>query len=255
MGRHGSLQGRIHGAKHGARHNDKVGGGISVQQDGGIYFPASALDFVELGLAAPTSLWPLQETSGSLVDVISGVNLTVTGTPNYAQAVAGFATVKGFTTTQTANQRAANTTTAPNSATTSTLTIVIASGFTGIPPYSLVALKAGTNTDILHLATDRFSGRWNAASTAQVVDPGGLRFIALQSDRTNSAARLVTDQANTTGSYSAGITGVGVSIGAASNTPPAASWMRMFQYTGAAAELSAVQIKAIGQALGFTFAW
>ena len=255
MSRHGSLHGRIHGAKHGAKHNDKVGGGISVQQDGGIYFPASSADFIALGLSAPNSLWPLQEASGSLVDTISGVNLTVVGTPTYAQAVAGFSTVKGFTTTQVANQRATNTTTAPNAATTSVLLIGIVSEMTATPAATRILMVNGTNSDVLHNTSDRLVGRFFGVQSAQVVDPGGTRFVALQVDRTNSAARLVTDQANTTGTYNAGITGVQIGIGGAGATPPASQWLRLWLYTGAAAELSAAQIKTIGQTLGFTFAW
>lgn len=255
MSRHGPFHSRIHGPKHGVRHNDQLGGGIAVFQDGGLYLPTSAADFLALGLTAPTSLWPLQEASGSLVDVISGVNLTVMGTPSYAQSVPGFATVKGFTTTEVSNQRAANTTTAPNAGTTSVLTIAIVAEMTTAPVANRVLLAHGTNADLLHNASDRLVGRFAGVQSAQVVDPGGTRFVALQSDRTNAAARLVTDQANTTGTYNATIAGISTSIGSSGNTPPAAQWIRLWQYSGTAAELSAAQIKAIGQTLGFSFGW
>lgn len=255
MSRHGPFHQRKFGPVHGPRHNDQIGGGISVLQDGGIYFPTNSADFVALGLPVPTSLWTLQEASGNLTDVISGVTLTVVGTPLYAQTVAGFTTVKGFTTTEVSNQRAANTTTAPNAGTTSVLTIAVVSEMAAAPAANRVLLAHGTNADVLHNPSDRLVGRFAGAQSAQVVDPGGLRFVALQSDRTNAAARLVTDQANTTGTYNATIAGISTSIGSSGNTPPAANWLRMWQYTGAAAEISAAQIKAIGQTLGFTFGW
>lgn len=255
MSRHGPFHQRKFGPVHGPRHNDQIGGGISVQLDGGIYFPASSADFVALGLSAPNSLWPLQEASGALVDTISGVNLTVAGTPTYAQPVAGFSAVKGLTMTEVAGQRATNTTTAPDAATTSVLLIGIVSEMTAAPAATRILLANGSNSDVLHNTSDRLVGRFFGVQAAQVVDPGGTRFVALQVDRTNSAARLVTDQANTTGTYNAGITGVQIGIGGAGATPPASKWLRLWLYTGAAAEISAAQIKAIGQTLGFTFGW
>jgi hypothetical protein len=255
MSRHGPFHQRKFGPVHGQRHNDQIGGGISVLQDGGLYFPANSADFVALGLPVPTSLWTLQETSGSLTDAISGVNLTVAGTPTYAAAVPGFTTVKALTMTEVANQRATNTTTAPNAATTSVLLIGIVSEMAAAPAAIRTLLVNGTNSDVIHNTSDRLVGRFFGVHAAQVVDPGGTRFVALQVDRTNSTARLVTDQANTLGTYNAGITGVQIGIGGAGATPPASQWLRLWLYTGAAAEISAAQIKAIGQTLGFTFGW
>jgi hypothetical protein len=255
MSRHGSFHGRIHGAKHGARHNDKIGGGISVQLDGGVYFPASSADFLALGLSAPNSLWPLQEASGSMVDTISGINLTVVGTPTYAAAVPGFSTVKGLTMTEVGNQRATNTTTAPNTNTTSCLLLALAYVPAAASAAARTMIGNSLNNEIQHNTSDRLIGRFNGASVAQVVDPGGFRFLAHQIDRTNSVARFITDQASSVGTYNVAITGIGTGIGQSGATPSPTQYLRMWQYSGAAAEISAAQIKAIGQALGVTFAW
>lgn len=255
MSRHGPFHQRKFGPVHGPRHNDQIGGGISVLQEGGIYFPANSADFIALGLAVPASLWTLQETSGSLTDAISGVNLTVAGTPTYAAAVPGFTTVKALTMTEVANQRATNTTTAPNVNTTSVLLCGIVYVPAAAPAANRTMLANAVNNEVQHNTSDRLQGRFNGVAAAQTGDPGGLRFIAHQIDRTNSAARLVTDQANTTGTYNVAITGVGTGIGASGGTPSASQYLRMWQYTGAAAELTAPQIKAIGQTLGFTFGW
>ena len=255
MSRHGPYHQQKQGLVHGLRHNDQIGSGPGVLQDGGLYFPSSSADFTALGLTAPASLWTLQEASGNLTDVIGGIGLTVVGTPSYAQSVPGFSVVKGFTTTEVANQRATNTTTAPNAATTSVLLVGIVSEMAAAPAAARTLLSNGTNSDVLHNTSDRLVGRFAGVQAAQVVDPGGTRFVALQVDRTNSAARLVTDQANTVGTYSATITGIQIGIGGAGATPPAAQWLRLWAYTGAAAEISAAQIKTIGQTLGFTFGW
>jgi hypothetical protein len=106
------------------------------------------------------------------------------------------------------------------------------------------------------LSTDRFGARFFGNLSNGTLDPGGLRFVALQVDRTNSAARVITDLENVTGVYSASMAGIQTGIGASGGSvPPAAQVLRMWQYTGAAAEISAAQIKTIGQTLGFTFGW
>lgn len=255
MSRHGPYHANLHGPKHGARHNDQLGGGLSVLQDSGIYFPASSADFVALGLSVPTSLWSLQETSGVLVDAISGVNLTVVGSPTYAQPVPGFTTVKGFTMTEAANQRATNTTTAPNTNTTSCLLIGLAYVSAAAPAATRTLIAQSANNECQHNTSDRLTGRFNGVAVAQTVDPGGFRFLAHQIDRTNAVARFITDQASSTGTYNVTITGVGTGIGASGGTPDPSQYLRLWQYTGAAAEISAAQIKAIGQTLGVTFAW
>lgn len=254
MSRHGPFHQRKFSPVHGPRHNDQIGG-LSVLRDGGLYFPNSAADFTALGLTAPYSLWALQELAGPMVDSINGVNLTIFGSPTFRQPVAGFSTVKALTLTEVANQRAENTTAAPDAATTSILTIGIVSEMTAAPAAQRAVMAHGITADVLHNVSDRFVGRFFGVQSAQSVDPGGLRFIALQTDRTNSAARLVTDQANTTGTYSASISGINTVIGSAGSVPPASQWLRMWQYRGAAAEISAAQIKTIGQTLGFTFGW
>ena len=157
--------------------------------------------------------------------------------------------------TAAANQRATNTTTAPNINTTSSLLLGLVYVSAAAPPAGRTLIAQAANNEVQHNTSDRLTGRFNGVAVAQAVDPGGFRFLAHQIDRTNAVARLITDQASSVGTYNVAITGVGTGIGAAGGTPDPSQYLRLWQYTGAAAEISAVQIKAIGQALGVTFAW
>lgn len=85
--------------------------GIDTDGPDSVYVPSLASDYEALGLPGPGWIWPLQETSGDVVDIIAGLHLSASATPSYQNTVTGWTRkFVGFT-DGTASQRFSTTST------------------------------------------------------------------------------------------------------------------------------------------------
>lgn len=215
-----------------------------------------------LGAGAPMSLYLLQEASGNPADTLGGKMLTKSPSSvvTYQNAVAGWAR-KGIHTTEDVEGMFSNSTFGDVNA-TSYLVIL----------YALVSGPAGTAATLFRIGTTfnddacveinttpRTSiGEGDTTRSAGTNNPSGaVRPFVL---RVNDTANLVdgfTDQEKIVGGAQA-CNGTTFTLGGdfnQTNYPPTADYLYCAVFTGAAAELSDAQVKALLQALGWTIPW
>lgn len=260
------------GAKHGIAHNTvhaishMINRGASmagVSQDATslIYCPATNGEWTQTMAAAgissgnPSALWLLQEASGNPADSIGSFTLTATGAPAYQQAQTGW-TRKTIVMTDAASQNMANTSASlPDIATTSAA-LLIYIAYTGTPAATRNSGTLGTTTSAIGITTTpnmRVASNANTASGSTVLGTTTIPHV-LMVNRTSSTVTGYSATEKVTPTFSSGMTGKKVTLGptsAASNAPPAGFGYAAL-FTGAAAELTDAQWKALLQVLGWT---
>lgn len=234
----------------------------------GIRFPSSLAqwqDFnayhVAIGTAdypdvVPSSLWTCQESSGNLIDTIGSVNLVQTGSGHlHQQPVAGWSRKAVQTTNGTAGQKWLNTTTAPNAGTTD----VLLSAIVAVPAASPAAVRDicghAAAADCRFNTTGKLRGIFGASADL-VQDPRGrVMPIYVQVNNTGTASAIFTDQEKFIGTYTTPANSPMVFLGGQTAPASAAGYLGAVEFTGAAARLTAAQIKAQQLALGWTPPW
>lgn len=214
-----------------------------------------------LAVAAPTSLWGFQETSGSIADAIGSLTLTANGTPGYDQAVTGW-TRKGvgFTDGAAAQRFMAAAAAGPNPTTTSQTWMFYASctatpaavrtvmciSDTGATQHQLRV----TTGPVMRLAVVNVNTDGADSPTNDGIQPWVLKY-----DRTNSEAKAYTALEKLTGTYSAGVLDGRKGIGAAASSAVTGQCIYGAMWSGANGEISDANMKLMLQALGWTIAW
>lgn len=223
--------------------------------------PANAYQF-SLGGYTVAHIFPCQEASGNLVDVISGLTLTANATPLYQQAVPGWTrTASAFN--QTASQRfAAGAGTGPNPATTDVFWCSLEIADT-LPSGVRGMLAVGANCVVNYVNA---TGALRLSVAGVTVDDTTTRPdlsnavfpLGLQQDATNSRTGMFTDAAKTAGTHAAatdGTKGIGGNAVGSASTPALSGSLYIFVMTGANARMSDAQVKALYEWLGFTVPW
>lgn len=227
----------------------------------GWYLPANNTELASLvtrkGLAAAitgSSLWNLQEASGSFADSVGSAALAVTGSPGYQQTKAG---VSRFVVTSTdASTVKLNTTATPNTNASSLLFIGVGY-FPSAPAASrnIVSMGSSATQNAVLLSTGKLRAvsSTNNTSGANVVTDGTIRPIALKYDHTNSTLTLYSDAEKLSPTFLAA-SGASFSL-FSTGTAGAEGWAWGLLLAGAAAEITDAQLKAMFQAMGPTITW
>lgn len=227
----------------------------------GIYCPSSAAEWQALGLTAPSSLWLCQEASGNAADTIGSVTLTASGSPTYQQTITGWSR-KGFGATQVANQKfSAAAGAGPNPSSTSCMMLVYfeaTSTPAGIREVFTIANTSTTemscrinSTPLMRVTCKNVTANGVSNPTSTGLQPGVLVY-----DRTNSTATLFTGQEKISGTFSASVTDSAKGFFAASSGTSFLGHIAFgAEWSGASAELTSTQVKAILTTLGWSISW
>jgi hypothetical protein len=241
--------------------------GVSRDATSTVYAPATAGEWATVmtvaGIASggPSSLRLCQEPSGNLADSIDSVVMTVTGVSwLYQQAVAGWTRTALTVLDGLASHNAQNTTTAPDLSTTSVLKLM----YVRTPLVTPLAVRRIARLNATGLTATISSGGVVQCITSGVggstvngtSNPcgGTVRPFVMQADRTNLVARVCTDQDRITGTVGTYAT-IAEGMGSSAGTSADCGYLYDVTFTGAAAELSAAQIKTLLQTLNWTIPW
>ncbi len=235
--------------------------GVSRDATSNIYLPANASQWTTfraaagLSIANPNSLWLCQEASGNLADSIGSLTLAAVSTPTYQNAVAGW-TRKGVGANSAADSFQAANGVGPSVATTSQTWLALF--FMSSPPAGARDVVGSGNVTGQIGATGagaiKVIGTTNngATNVTGAVSPWVVKY-----NRTGSEAKLFTLADKITGTYNAGTTdgvkGIGALVGAGSAA--LGFWLYACMWSGADAEISDANLKALLQAMGFTIPW
>jgi uncharacterized repeat protein (TIGR01451 family) len=204
----------------------------------------------------PSSLWLLQEASGTLADSIGSVPLTQTGAGHlYQQTVAGWARKAVKCVDGTASQRWLNTSTAPNAGTTDVLLIGIVDVPAASPAANRDVLGHAAAADCRFNTTGKLRAGFGAAADL-LQDPRGRQMpIAVQVNNTGSASAIYTDQERFTGTYALPANTPMVFLGGQTASASGAGYLYAVDFVGAAARMTAANMKALLQTMNFTIPW
>lgn len=249
--------------------NPPVGGdpfaGIDRDATSNIYVPADAGQWTQfrtaagLAMANPDSLWLCQEAAGNLADSIGALPLTAVGAPVYQQAVAGW-TRKGVAASAdgVADRFHLATGVGPSPATTSQLWLALmlmpATPVGATRFHMGLNVASGTNSVRHgHLVTSGLPRVQVSGVTADGANSISTEFhaCAIKYDRTNNVANAYTLDEKIVGTYSAAINDGAKGFCNASLAKVVYACM----WSGANAEVSDANLKALLQAMGFAPAW
>lgn len=258
---------------------DELGGGAASPMAGvtrdatsGWYMPATAGEwtttFNVAGLSGKSALssWNFgAPASGNVSDQLAAGNtLTVAGASwLYQQAVAGWANKAMTLPDAAANHNAQNTTTVPDIATTSGLLLLYILTPGAIPAASRrihrfdsttgAVFGVAVTTGVAQCTTQGAGG--TTVNGASNICTNTVHIVALQVNVTTPGAFVFTDQdkiVGTVGTYA----GLAVGVGSSGGTSAAIGYLWGGLLTGANAELTSAQFKALFQTLTpLTMSW
>jgi len=239
-----------------------TGGGLAnVTRDAGNgnYYPANASEWSLLlaaaGLAGvPSSTWNLQEPSGNLADAIGGITLTPVNWSLWRQLVPGAARFCMRGTDNTANAKLMNSSTAPNPALTSTLLLMYLD-LPVAPAATRFVAVTGQGCDLRLNNAGKLVLQTTAATAFPTAAGAGPRWVVLACNNTARTTKAYTDQEKVVGTYAQPTSAPFIALGSNNGPVGAIGYAYAAQFTGAAAELSDVQVKRLLQTLGATVLW
>lgn len=249
---------------------DRLGGaGWTIDAASSKGTPASAAElnamFARAGLSiAASGLYLMQEASGNMLDSIGTAPLVAAGTTrNYQQSVTGW-TRKFITNSADGGTSTWSSTDAslPDLSTTSFAMLAYVLMPTAAPAAArnLIAMAgSGAGRADASLTTGPvvrgLSTTTNITNgTSNPVGASTVRPIVLMSDKTNSRARVYTDQDKISPTFGA-VTGKALTLGSNSGGAIAGGYGWGFTLFGAAAERTDAQWKSILQTLNWTIPW
>lgn len=225
------------------------------------YAPASAAEWLTTFAAdsisaSVTSVWPMQEASGALVDVVAGVNLTQSGAGHlYQQPVAAWSRLAVQCTDGTVGQKWINSTTAPNPSTTDVLLLAYVFMPVASPAVARDLMGHAAAADCRFNTTGKLRVVFGASADL-TQDPRGRGMpIVLKIDNTNTISALYTDQEKFIGTYTLPANAALVFFGGQTTAASGTAYLYAASFTGASARLSDAQIKLVLQRLGWTIPW
>jgi len=229
----------------------------------GIYVPASSTEWTNfiarkgLSISVPDSLWLMQDASSGAVDAIGSINLAQSGTaPTYQTAETGWSR-KGISFADGSTSTLSSTSASlPDISTTSQLTLVYAD-VTASTVSTRAIVTQGTTTEKIRISnTPRMVIVSNANTATGAASPlGVVRPYELRTNRTAGSCTGFDDAEKVTPTFSTGVTGKQIVIGAGAGAPPAFNAVYAAQWQGAHAEMSDADLRSLDQALGWSPAW
>lgn len=257
----------IHGTQHGTVHVVNHStlnplAGVARDPTSGVYCPenptqwAAVLTAAGIASGGPSSTWLCQEGSGNLADSIGTVTLTQSGAGHlYGQAVSGWSRLAVKTVDGTAGQKWINSTTAPNPNTTDTLELGYFS-FPGVAPAAVRdVLAVAAAADIRFSTTGKVRAVFGATADLPTSSLGLVQPVVMQVDNTGSVSLAATDRDKLVGTYALPASGTVLALGGHTASASGTGCLYLAQFSGAAARLTAAQIKTLLQTLGWTVLW
>lgn len=231
---------------------------VGVTQDGPLswFVPTSSSDFTALSITTPTHVWPCQEASGNLVDVIDSVNLVPNASPLFQQSVTGWARFAvGITDGTSGHRFGVGAGTGPNPASVSVAWLIYLDDCNTIPSVERNFLLAGGNCVLAFLpTTGRIRCRIAGAAVADSVNnycDGAPHAVLLVYNRTAGTSRIFTDLEQISPTFAAGATDGTKGFGATA-TSPLARCMYLWAAQGATAEsYSKATLQALNVAIPY----
>lgn len=208
-----------------------------------------------------TASWGFQDVDmSSAVAATVGTNLTTYGSPTARAAVTGWAR-KAMRVTETAMGAGYASGTGPNPGSNSVLWF----GYVDITgnPGAARPFISGSNAGTANVRGSHVNGagglnrmQCNAVNVDGAVDQraGGVRFYVMKYNRTGSEAKLISEVERVTGTYSAAVADSTKGFPATTTVvPPPMDVLLGACFSGANAEWTDAEIKAVAQTLGWTF--
>lgn len=233
--------------------------GVTRDAQNGRYYPADVAEWylflASAGLPAllPFSVWPCQESSGSLADTVFGtVPLAQAGAGHlYQQVVPGTARRSVRTTDGTANQRWVNAVNAPDASLTSTLELIEIVLPSGAPAAARDVMTVSTNADLRLNTTGRLRAVFGAQADLANSYLGQQIFIVMQHNLTAGTAMVYTPLEKFTGTFATPVSLTMFALGGHTTQAATIHYLYAAQFVGAAAELTSTQIKTLVTTLGW----
>lgn len=220
--------------------------------------------FAKAGVSSKTLgfSWGLQDASGSPAATVGSTALTAYGTPAYQTAVTGWDRDGITLDTSVAKGIGLATATGPNAGTSSVLWMgyMRLTGAAGATRTFLAAGNAGTNNCRLQILQTSGLLRVqcasvNADSPTNHAD-GVVRCYVLKYDRTGSTVLGYSNLERVPGTYSAAVTDNTKGCPSSTTLPGVpGDYMYLVAFSGAHAEWTEADVKAVMQALGWTVSW
>lgn len=234
--------GIIHSIKHGAvfgvKHNTLVLGG-SITRDGpqNVMMPASLAEWQAVGggIAVPDAYFPVQESSGDLVDEVLGATMVDAASPSYEQTITDWERFFVSTPTETAGMGWSSA--ALWNMNTQSVVILGYFRLTSASTTRIAYLLAGTNAYISFIGTGRIRLNNSISNTGTVDYQDGLVHpFLVEYHLTDNVWRLSTDKEQIVGTWEL-ISDGDKSIGGLGGlTPPVCDYGPLVAWVGADAE-------------------
>lgn len=236
--------------------------GVTRDATSGKYYPASAAEWaIVLSVAGitsggPHSVWLCQEASGSLVDVVNGVNMAQSGTGHlYQQSLTGHTRKAVKTVDGTVGQKWINSTTAANPNTTDTLELGVFE-FPGVAPAAVRdVLAIASASDIRLSTTGKVRAVFGATNDLATSALGLVMPVVMQVNNTGASSCAFTDRDKLIDTYALPASGTVIAVGGHTAAAASVGCTYLAQFRGAAARWTTAQTKAVLQTLGWTVLW
>jgi hypothetical protein len=238
---------------------------VSRDATSGIYVPATAAEWSSFlaakglsSISVPTGLYLCQEESGDLAPAIGAVPLIASGTSlAYQQAITGWSRKGAGVSVDGASGTFSSTDASLPSINTTSMTTLAIVSMPSPPAAARTILQEGTTPARVDLVNTPHIRAYSATnSVIGTTDPtGAVRPVAIKHDRTNLVTTVYTDQEKLTPTFGTTTTGKRLSFGAGTNTAAVAYCLYLAYWSGASAEISDANMKALEQAMGFTIPW
>jgi hypothetical protein len=232
---------------------------ISVGTDGpsAVYVPASAADWVELGLPAPLAQWNCQDASGNLTAAVGAIELVPNASPLYQQTVSGWTRNFVGTADGTASQRFSTSDASLDAGAGVSMAMLVYMAWDSASARRLFIAGGDNNTVRSVASTGVVRSFHNGTGVSSATDLGDTTvrpYIWYRNATSNASGLLLISEAlvgthdeTATSGAIRGIGAPGANIAATSKVGLMAYW------TGADAETIAA--KATLTTLGWTVAW
>lgn len=235
---------------------------VSKDATAGVYMPASSTEWSNfiarkgLTISPPTSLYLCQEASGNLTDSIGGFTATAAGSGiAYQQPLTGWARGSVKFTDANATQQFSSTAVA-NLASNSWLRLALVDAThpaTATRNMWLIGTASFLAIDCTTAGILDF--KVSASGGATLSAYSGPHLVGHLWDRANSRSIGYTETEKVTGTFSSAATGAKMTIGVGANTNGPFGFGYIADWSGANAQMTDAQVKALYQALGITIPW
>jgi len=244
--------------------------GVTRDATSSIYCPATLAEWATTRSAAGVpagaalAIWGFQESATPVADASgNGITLTVSGSPTFQAVVSGWTRLAITYADAATGSILSGNAALPDISTTSFLVI----GYIKFPAAAPAAARnllevgtAGANrgaAEALNTSVARAISAGNTANGASNPFTGAVRPVVVRVNRTASTFAAMTDQDKMAPTFGAAMTGKAVNFNAvaAGNTSIAGGELYGAAFSGAAAELTDAQVKAVLQTLGWSIAW